>query len=78
MGEREIGEHEQIVLTRDVPSLGLRAGDIGTVVLVHQGGEGFEVEFMAADGSTIGIETLMAADVRLPGRREIPSARALV
>jgi hypothetical protein len=33
-------------------------GDIGTVVLVYRGGEAYEVEFVAADGNTIAVETL--------------------
>ena len=40
----KIQEHERIVLTRNLPEYGLREGDIGTVVLVHRNGEGFEVE----------------------------------
>jgi len=42
------------VVPKDVPALGLVAGDVGTVVFVHHGGEGYEVEFMDADGRTLG------------------------
>ncbi|MBN1200480.1 MAG: DUF4926 domain-containing protein [Anaerolineae bacterium] len=41
---RTIQELESIVLTEDMPEHGLRAGDIGTVVLIHGEGEGYEVE----------------------------------
>jgi hypothetical protein len=40
-----IQELELVVLTRDLPEEGLQVGDIGTVVLLHQGGAGCEVEF---------------------------------
>ncbi len=33
-----INEHDGVVLTDDIPDAGLEAGDIGTVVHVHQGG----------------------------------------
>ena len=41
-----IKEHDCVVLTADVPDEGLVAGDVGTVVHIHKGGEGYEVEFM--------------------------------
>jgi hypothetical protein len=41
-----INEHDCVILTEDVPDVGLEAGDIGTVVHVHAGGAGYEVEFM--------------------------------
>jgi hypothetical protein len=40
-------EHDRLVLTGDLPEEGLKAGDVGTVVHVHRGGEAFEVEFVA-------------------------------
>jgi hypothetical protein len=33
-----------VVLKGDLPAEGLEAGDVGTVVLVHEGGRAFEVE----------------------------------
>jgi hypothetical protein len=53
-----IKELDPIVLSVDLPEYGLQAGDIGTVVLVHQGGAGYEVEFVALDGETIAVTTL--------------------
>ncbi len=35
-----IKEHDVVVLTQDLPDVRLRAGDVGTVVHVHQGGGG--------------------------------------
>ena len=45
-----INELDCIVLTTDLPEYGLAAGDIGTVVMVHQNAQGFEVEFVSLDG----------------------------
>ncbi len=75
--EKEITmrETELVVLTRDVPDRGLRAGDIGTVVLVHRGGAGYEVEFSTLAGQTLAVVTLRAGDVRPVGDREIAHAR---
>ena len=50
-----IKEHDIVVLTEDVPEEGLTAGDVGTVVHIHNNGEGYEVEFMISltKGSTL-------------------------
>ena len=70
-------ELEPVVLTQDVPDEGLLRGDIGTVVLVHEGGAGYEVEFVALDGDTVAVVTLLASQVRRAQPGEIPHARAL-
>lgn len=72
-----IRELERVVLTEDMPDQGLRQGDIGTVVLVHRGGEGFEVEFVTLDGETVAVVTLVASQLRPIGRREIAHVRPL-
>ena len=72
-----IKELDQIVLTEDLPEYGLRAGDVGTVVLVHQEGKGYEVEFVALDGETLAVTTLLADQVRAIAKREVTSARLL-
>lgn len=59
-----IQELDQIVLTTDLPEHGLQVGDIGTVVLVHQGGAGYEVEFMTLTGKTLAVVSLYAGQVR--------------
>ncbi len=69
-----IPELESVVLNVDLPEYGLRRGDIGTVVLVHDGGAGYEVEFMTLDGETIAVVSLTGAQVRPVGRREIAHA----
>ena len=70
-----IRELQSVVLTTDVPDHHLKQGDIGTVVLVHDRGKGFEVEFAALDGETMAVITLLAKQVRPIGRHEIASAR---
>ncbi len=45
-----IREHEGIVLTQDLPDEGLQAGDVGTVVHIHQEGAAYEVEFITLVG----------------------------
>jgi Domain of unknown function (DUF4926) len=72
-----INELDQVALTRDVPSEQLKAGDVGTVVMVHENGKGFTVEFMTFSGDTIGVVTLDAKDVRPISAREIVHARAV-
>lgn len=56
-------ELDTVVLTRDVPEAGLRAGDLGAVVQVY-GADALEVEFVTASGRTQALRTLGAADVR--------------
>jgi hypothetical protein len=72
-----IRELENVVLLTDLPEEGLRRGDIGTVVLVHGHGKGYEVEFATLDGETIAVAALLAEQVRPIGRREIANARVL-
>ncbi|MGA3008531.1 MAG: DUF4926 domain-containing protein [Opitutaceae bacterium] len=48
-----IKEHDRIVLIRDLVPKGLMAGDLGTIVHVHPGGAGYEVEFMTLAGETV-------------------------
>jgi hypothetical protein len=72
-----IREHDCVVLTQDMPNDGLQAGDIGTIVHVHQGGAGYEVEFMTLAGETVAIATLLPAQVRAITKRDIARVREL-
>jgi hypothetical protein len=72
-----IEELDLVVLKRDLPSERLAAGDVGTVVLVHQQGAGYEVEFTTLSGETVAVVTLDASDVRPVEAREIVHARAV-
>jgi limonene-1,2-epoxide hydrolase len=72
-----IEELEDVVLTTSLPEYGLAAGDIGTVVLVHRGGAGYEVEFMTLAGKTIAVLTLRADQVRAVSNDEIAHVRVV-
>jgi hypothetical protein len=72
-----IAELDRIILTTSIPEYGLEKGDMGTVVLVHQGGKGYEVEFITLDGETVAIVSLFAAQVRPISSREIAHARVI-
>ena len=72
-----IKELDSVVLTADLPKDGLTAGDIGTVVLVHENGRGFTVEFMTLAGTTIAVVTLLANQVRPIAKDEIAHARSV-
>ena len=56
-------ELDLVALRNDLPTLGLVAGDVGTIVFVYQNDAAFEVEFMNAVGKTIGVETLEAHQI---------------
>lgn len=58
-----IQELEDIILECDLPEHGLRRGDIGTVVLVHQGTMGYDAERTTLDGKTV-MEGAVGADRR--------------
>jgi len=74
-----IKELETVALTIDIPKYNLRVGDVGTVVMVHNNGEAYEVEFITTDGFTIAVETLQSKHVRSTfGKKEIMHLRELV
>jgi Domain of unknown function (DUF4926) len=73
-----IDELDDVILACDLPEHGLNAGDIGTVVLVHRGAAGYEVEFTSLDGETIAVLTLLPNQVRPVQPGAIAHARELV
>jgi hypothetical protein len=72
-----IRELDRVVLTTDLPEYRLKKGDIGTVVLAHQGGKGYEVEFVTLDGETVAVVSLFDTQLRPIGHREIAQARVM-
>ena len=70
-----IKELASVVLTTDLPEHRLAKGDIGTVVLVHEGGKGCTVGFMTLNGDTVAVVTLLADQVRQTARDEIAHVR---
>ncbi len=63
-----------VVLLRDIPKQGLRRGDLGAVVEVHNP-EAFLVEFAAASGRTQALVTLGPDDVRAVGDDDLLAVR---
>jgi hypothetical protein len=72
-----IKEHDRVVLTVPLPSEGLEAGDVGTVVHIYKGGQAYEVEFVTLDGKTAAVATLDASQVRPVSSRDITHTREL-
>ncbi len=72
-----IKEHDTVVLTEDLPDEGLTAGDIGTIVHVHNNGEGYEVEFMTLAGQTIAVASLLAEQIRPISSQDVAHVREL-
>ena len=72
---------QDVVLLRDVPEHGLRAGDVGVVVEVFSGREsvpaGYMIEFMTLTGETVAVVDVTADHVRPVGERDMPQARAM-
>jgi len=72
---------QDVVLVRDVPEEGLRAGDIGVVVEVFRGREGvppgYMIEFMTLTGETVAVVDVTADAVRPVSEHDMPQARAL-
>jgi len=73
-----IKELDSVVLTTDLPEHGLAKDDIGTVVLVHEGGKGCTVEFMTLAGKTLAVVTLLGDQIRQIAKDEIAHARHVV
>jgi hypothetical protein len=70
-------ELDTVVLTRDIPEYHLARGDIGAIVHRYGDGEAYEVEFVAAEGQTVALISLSAADIRPMHQGEILHAREL-
>ncbi len=68
-------ELERVALARPIPEQGLEAGDVGTVVAVHEEGHGYTVEFVSLQGNTVAVITQRAEAFRAIRPREITHAR---
>jgi hypothetical protein len=66
---------ETVVLNRDLPEHGLRAGDLGAVVDLYEP-DGVEVEFVRASGQTKALVTLKPTDLRSVAENDILAVRA--
>ena len=70
---------ERVVLTRDLPDEGLRAGDVGVIVEHYPATakvpEGYELEVFAASGKTLAVVSVPATFVRRATERDILTVR---
>ncbi|HHJ38052.1 MAG: hypothetical protein AXA67_02770 [Methylothermaceae bacteria B42] len=67
---------DTVVLNKDIPENGLKAGDVGVVVEIYEP-EGIEVEFVTGSGETQALVTLKKDDVHPISDREMLSVRTL-
>ena len=67
-------ELDTVVLAKDLPEAGLKAGDVGTVVHIYKP-DTFEVEFVTASGKTQALVTLSVGDVRAAEDTDLLSVR---
>lgn len=74
-------EHARFVLTEDLPEHGLRAGDLGTIVMVHDpdggdytGPKGYTAEFTYLTGETRAVVDLHPDQVRPAQEGEVAQA----
>ena len=67
---------DTVVLDRDLPQHGLRAGDLGAVVEVYEP-DGLEVEFVTASGKTQALVTLNINDVRPVQENDLVAVRSV-
>ena len=73
-------EHERVVLTTDIcgdEGEQLRSGDVGVVVHIHAGGEAYVVEFVALDGVTAAIATVLPSQARPVTGADLTHARTI-
>jgi Domain of unknown function (DUF4926) len=70
-----INELDEVALAKPLPEHNLEAGDVGTVVMIHQGGQGYAVEFMTYAGATLAVVSVDADMIRPISAREIAHVR---
>lgn len=67
---------DAVVLSRDLPEHGLKAGDLDAVVEVYPP-DGLEVEIVTASGRTAVLVTLKSSDVRPISDSDLVTVRSL-
>ena len=72
-----IKEHDSVILTQDLSKEELMAGDIGTIVHIHDNGAGYEVEFMTLAGDSLAVTTLLPTQLRPIARGDVAHVRKL-
>jgi len=73
---------ERVVLTRNLTSHGLRAGDVGLIVDRHPADASrpatYELEFYSEQGETIAVVAVPAAAVREATMRDLAGSRRFI
>lgn len=69
-------ELDTVVVTKDLPALELKRGDVGAVVQVYSP-TALEVEFVTATGVTQAVVTLTTDTVRPVDRKDLLAVRQL-
>ena len=72
-----IQKHDCIVLTDNLPSESLQAGDVGTVVHIHRDAAAYEVEFATLTGQTVAVATVLPSQLRPVNTRDLAHVREL-
>lgn len=76
-----LAEHMVVVLTRDLPQDGLEAGDVGVILLTHEGHDevppGYTVEETTLLGGTIAVVDVPADLVRPAAEHDVRHARSV-
>ena len=67
---------DTVVLVKDIPSHGLKKGDLGAVVDTYEP-DGIEVEFVTGSGRTRALITLKVNDVRSVSETDILAVRSV-
>ena len=70
-----IQELDTVIPVKDFPDQGLVKGDMEAVVMIHDGGKAFEVEFVTLAGDTLGVLTLPADKGRPISARDVSHVR---
>ena len=68
-------EHSKVALSRDLPELGLKKGDIGWVVDIQGGGQAYMLEFLTFGGDTIGVVEVEPDDIHRANESAVPHER---
>ena len=68
---------EVVVLTKDIPMYGLKAGARGNVIEIYPG-RGLEVEFERGEGKNPALINVRERDVRKPDSFQVLTKRPLV
>jgi hypothetical protein len=72
-----IKEHDSVVLTVDIPTEHLKAGDVGTIVHIHRDHAAYEVEFITLTGHTVAVATVLSAQLRPVNPKDITHVREM-